>query len=157
MFLVYVVFFCIDKCAILFYVLLLVSCAHRQGLHKTSPQTPSFRRFPETLVDIHGPRPQNHVWPVCARCALHPSRTLSRSLPEEMNVLQQIMLQTSEIWTPKHRLQEESHCYCILYLVDRRFAHQRFADSRESIRREIPIFEALGQIRASLRFALKFA
>ena len=38
-------------------------------------------------------------------------------------------------------------------LVGRRFAHQRFADSRESIRRKIPIFEALGQIRANRVFS----
>ena len=43
-------------------------------------------------------------------------------------------------------------------LVGKRFAHQRFADSRESIRRKMPTFEALGQIcMSSLRFALKFA
>ena len=38
-------------------------------------------------------------------------------------------------------------------LVGRRFAHQRFADSRESIRRKRPIFEALGQIRANRVFS----
>ena len=50
----------------------------------------------------------------------------------------------------------------ILILVGKRFAHQRFADSRESIRSEctnrftekIPIFEALGQIRANHVFSL---
>ena len=42
--------------------------------------------------------------------------------------------------------------------IGRRFAHQRFADSRESIRRKKTIFEALGQIRAKrVWFALKFA
>ena len=33
--------------------------------------------------------------------------------------------------------------------MGRRFAHQRFADSRESIRKKEPIFEALGQISAN--------
>ena len=35
----------------------------------------------------------------------------------------------------------------------KRFAHQRFADSRESIRRKMAIFEALGQIRANRVFS----
>ena len=34
-----------------------------------------------------------------------------------------------------------------------RFAHQGFADSRESIRKKIPMFEALGQIRANRVFS----
>ena len=38
-------------------------------------------------------------------------------------------------------------------LVGRRFAHQRFADSRESVRKKRPIFEALGQIRANRVFS----
>ena len=38
-------------------------------------------------------------------------------------------------------------------LVGQRFAHQRFADSRESIRKKKPIFEALGQIRANRVFS----
>ena len=33
--------------------------------------------------------------------------------------------------------------------MGRRFAHQRFADSRKSIRKKTSIFEALGQIRAN--------
>ena len=37
-------------------------------------------------------------------------------------------------------------------LVGKRFAHQRFADSSESIRKTVPIFEALGQIRANRVF-----
>ena len=35
----------------------------------------------------------------------------------------------------------------------RSVAHQRFADSSESIRHKIPIFEALGQIRANRVFS----
>ena len=38
--------------------------------------------------------------------------------------------------------------------MGRRFAHQRPADSRESIRKEMPIFEALGQILANRVFSL---
>ena len=38
-------------------------------------------------------------------------------------------------------------------LVGRRFAQQRFADSRESIRREMRFFGALGQIRANRVFS----
>ena len=37
--------------------------------------------------------------------------------------------------------------------MGRQIAHQRFADSRESIRKKIPIFEALGQIRANRVFS----
>ena len=37
--------------------------------------------------------------------------------------------------------------------VGRRFAHQHVADSCESIRRKIPIFEALGQIRENRVFS----
>ena len=37
--------------------------------------------------------------------------------------------------------------------MGRRFAHQRFADSRESIRTKNPIFEALGQIRENRVFS----
>ena len=36
--------------------------------------------------------------------------------------------------------------------MGKRFAHQRFADSRESIRKKVHIFEALGQIRANRVF-----
>ena len=36
-----------------------------------------------------------------------------------------------------------------LYLVGRRFAHQRFANARESISKKKPIFEAIGQIGAN--------
>ena len=36
--------------------------------------------------------------------------------------------------------------------MGRQFAHQSFADSRESIRKKMPIFEALGQIRANRVF-----
>ena len=38
-------------------------------------------------------------------------------------------------------------------LVGWRFAHQRFADSRELIRKKMSIFEALGQIRANRLFS----
>ena len=39
-------------------------------------------------------------------------------------------------------------------LVGRRIAHQRFADSRELIRKkQVPIFEGLGQIRANRVFS----
>ena len=41
----------------------------------------------------------------------------------------------------------------VLTLVGRRFARQRFADSRGSIRKKIPILEALGQIRADRVFS----
>ena len=34
-----------------------------------------------------------------------------------------------------------------------RFAHQRFADSRESIRKKMPVFEALDQIRVNRVFS----
>ena len=51
----------------------------------------------------------------------------------------------------------DSSISCSTDLVGRRFAHQRFADSRESIRKKkTSTFKALGQIRAN-RFAFKFA
>ena len=48
---------------------------------------------------------------------------------------------------------QNCHAQSVALLVGRRFAHQRFADSRESTRRKIPIFEALGQIRANRVFS----
>ena len=44
------------------------------------------------------------------------------------------------------------HSHLCTALVDRRFAHQRFADSCESIRKKTS-FEALGQIRANRVFS----
>ena len=51
------------------------------------------------------------------------------------------------------RISVESIGEAQIYLVGRRLAHQRFADSRESIRKRKPVFEALDQIRANRVFS----
>ena len=63
--------------------------------------------------------------------------------------LQKLLPATGIIWALRASVAQR-----VQNLVGRRFAHQRFADSRESIRRKIPIFEALRQIRANHVFSL---